>query len=139
MLNLGWIAFGGYLIYVLILEYRLLSKHCVNCYYWGKTCGFGKGRVSSWFFRKGEASKFCAKEFNWKDMIPDLLVALIPLIIGIVYIIIAFNILQLTAILLIIGLSSVGNGFVRGSLTCKYCKQREMGCPAEQLFTKTDK
>jgi hypothetical protein len=26
---------------------------------------------------------------------------------------------------------------VRGQLACKYCKQRELGCPAEQLFSKT--
>jgi len=24
----------------------------------------------------------------------------------------------------------------RGSLTCKYCQQRELGCPADLLFTK---
>lgn len=136
MLNLGWIAFGVYLAYILILEYRLLSRHCVNCYYWGKICGFGKGRISSLFFRKGDASKFCAKAFTWKDMIPDLLVAAVPLIVGIVYLIMSFSILQLAAILLIICISSFGNGLVRGSLTCKYCMQRETGCPAEQFFSK---
>ncbi len=39
-----------YLIYILIFELRLIRNHCTNCYYWGKICGFGKGRVSSWFF-----------------------------------------------------------------------------------------
>ncbi|MFH1684097.1 MAG: hypothetical protein ABIA67_04360 [Candidatus Margulisiibacteriota bacterium] len=27
-------------------------------------------------------------------------------------------------------------GYLRGSLACKFCKQRELGCPAEQLFSK---
>lgn len=139
MLNLGWIAFGVYLVYILFLEYRLLSKHCVNCYYWGKICGFGKGRISSWFFRKGEISKFCAKEFTWKNMIPDLLVSLIPFIIGIVFLFIAFNVIELIAVLLLLGLSSAGNSFIRGSLTCKYCKQRELGCLAEKLFSKAER
>jgi hypothetical protein len=25
---------------------------------------------------------------------------------------------------------------VRGQLACRYCKQREIGCPAAQLFNK---
>jgi hypothetical protein len=36
-------------------------------------------------------------------------------------------------------LTFIGNGLVRGSLACKYCKQREIGCPAEQLFNKKKK
>jgi hypothetical protein len=138
MLQLGWIALMVYLGYVFYLEYRLLSKHCVHCYYWGKLCAFGKGRVSSWFFRKGDISKFCAKEFTWKDMIPDLLVSLVPLIVGVVFLIIEFNIIILIALLLLIGLSTAGNGFIRGSLACKFCKQRELGCLAEKLFNKTN-
>jgi hypothetical protein len=136
VLRLGWIAVTLYLAFILFLEYRLLSKHCVNCYYWGKVCGFGKGRISFWFFKKGDVSKFCAKEMTWKDMIPDLLVSLVPFIIGIVYLIISFDIILLIAVLLLVVLSTAGNGFIRGSLTCKYCKQKELGCPAESLFNK---
>lgn len=139
MLQLGWIAVVGYLVFILILEYRLLSKHCVNCYYWGKICGFGKGKISSRFFKKGDVSKFCAKEFTWKDMIPDLMISLVPVVVGIVFLIISFNIILLVAVLLLVALSTAGNGFIRGSLTCKYCKQREFGCPAEELFSKKDK
>jgi hypothetical protein len=28
---------------------------------------------------------------------------------------------------------------IRGSIACKYCKQRELGCPAEQMFAKKKK
>lgn len=31
-------------------------------------------------------------------------------------------------------LSSMGNAIVRGSFVCKYCRQREIGCPAQELF-----
>lgn len=125
-----------YLAYILILEYRLIRYHCVNCYYWGKTCGFGKGRISSMFFKRGDLSRFCAKDMSWKDMIPDLLVTLIPLVTGIVLLIIKFDGVLLLAILILIGLTTVGNGFIRGHLTCKYCKQKELGCPAYSLFNK---
>ena len=41
-----------YLIYVLVLEFRLVHGHCVNCYYYGKYCAFGRGKMSSLFFKK---------------------------------------------------------------------------------------
>jgi hypothetical protein len=135
-LRLGWIAAVLYLVFILALELRLISKHCVNCYYWGKTCGFGQGRLSSLFFKRGDPSKFCENKMSWKDMIPDLLVSLVPLIIGIVLMIIKFDFILLFASVILIVLTTSGNGFIRGNLTCKYCKQRELGCPAEKLFSK---
>ena len=135
-LSLSWIAAILYLVFIMALEFRLLSKHCVNCYYWGKTCGFGKGRLSSLFFKRGDPSKFCEKSFTWKDMIPDLLVFLIPLLTAIALMIIKFNLILLFAAIILIALTTIGNGFIRGNLTCKYCKQREIGCLAEQLFSK---
>jgi len=125
-----------YLLYILIFEYRLIKNHCTKCFYWGKTCGFGKGRLSSWIFKKGDISKFCIKDMTWKNMIPDILISLIPLIIGIILLILKFNFILLFALLLLILLTTIGNGFIRGTLTCKYCKQRELGCPAEMLFNK---
>jgi hypothetical protein len=136
LLHLGWIISSLYLCYVLILEYRILSTHCVDCYYWGKTCGFGKGRISSLFFKKGDLSKFCNNKMTWKEMIPDLFVSLIPLVTGIVLMIIKFDFVILSAVVLIILMTTIGNGFIRGTLTCRYCKQRETGCPAEKLFNK---
>jgi hypothetical protein len=69
-------------------------------------------------------------------MIPNLLVSLIPVGVGIYLLIADFGWLMLIAILLIILLTTSGNGFIRGRLTCKYCRQRELGCPAEKLFDK---
>jgi hypothetical protein len=136
MLRTGWIVASLYLIFILTLEFRLLSRHCVDCYYWGKTCGFGKGRISSWLFKKGDSSKFCNNKMTWKDMIPDLLVSLIPLVTAIVLMIIKFDFVILFSVVLLVILSTTGNGFIRGKLTCRFCKQRESGCPADKLFNK---
>jgi hypothetical protein len=125
-----------YLIYILLFEYRLLRYHCTNCFYWGKVCGFGKGRLSSWFFKKGDALKFCLHEMSWKDIIPDLLISLVPFIAGIVFLIIKFDFLIMSALILLTSLTTKGNGFIRGKLTCRYCKQQELGCPADKLFNK---
>ena len=134
--RLGWSYAFLYILYMLYFEYRLISRHCVNCYYWGKTCGFGKGRLSALIFKKGESSKFCMKAMTWKDLIPDMLITLIPLIIGIVLLILKFSFVLLAALLLLVLLTTFGNGFIRGNLTCKYCKQYELGCPAASLFNK---
>ncbi len=42
-----------YVIFILILESRLTGRHCVDCYYYGKTCAFGKGFLSSLLFPGG--------------------------------------------------------------------------------------
>lgn len=136
MMQAGWIVAIIYLAFILTFEIRLISRHCINCFYWGKLCGFGKGWISSMFFKKGDPLKFCEKNFSWKDMIPDLLISLVPLIIGIVLLIIKFNFIILSAMAILIVLATFGNGFIRGSLTCRHCNQRELGCPAEELFRK---
>jgi hypothetical protein len=128
-----------YLVFILLLEYRLISSHCVNCFYWGKTCGFGKGKVSALFFKMGDSAKFCSRKMTWKDMIPDLLVSLIPFTFGIILLIISFDIIILGALILMAVLSTAGNSYIRGSLTCRNCRQRELGCPAEELFRASGK
>ena len=138
MYALSWIAATGFLIYIIGLEIRLLSRHCVNCYYYGKVCGFGRGLISSLFFRAGDPDNFCEKSFGWKDLVPDMLITLIPLITGLILIFFRFSILLLICILVIVGLTSAGNSYVRGSITCKFCKQRITGCPAEKLFSKKE-
>src|SRR5512136_622981 len=63
-----------YILCIILLEFRLLGGHCTDCYYYGKTCAFGKGRLSSRFFRKGDPGKFSRMKITWKDIVPDFLV-----------------------------------------------------------------
>ena len=35
---------------------------------------------------------------------------------------------------ILVALASGGTAFIRGSLLCKYCEQRKIGCPAAKLF-----
>lgn len=135
MSSLGWITAGFYLIYIMALEFRLIRYHCTDCYYYGKVCGFGKGSISAWFFKKGNGAGFCNHEMTWKEMIPDILVSVVPIIAGIISMIIYFKFTVLAAVILLFLLTTIGNSFVRGSIVCKYCKQREIGCPAERLFS----
>ena len=130
----GWL----YLLLCLIVEVRVMRISCIHCYYYGKLCGLGRGKLASLFFGKGDPKKFLEKTITWKDIIPDLLVSLIPFLIGIYILFNDFNWSMLILIVILLLLSTFGNGFVRTNFACKYCKQRELGCPAEKLFRKDE-
>ncbi|UCD08347.1 MAG: hypothetical protein JSU79_08295 [Dehalococcoidales bacterium] len=136
MFRTGWIWMGLYILYIILMEIRLLRGSCPGCYYYGKICAFGKGRLACLVAKKGSPNVFTDVTMNWKSLIPDMLVTVIPLVAAIVLMIIDFHWIILALMLIIILLTSVGNGFVRGSLACKYCRQRELGCPAEKLFNR---
>ena len=129
-----------YLMYCLWIELRILRFSCVNCYYYGKTCGLGRGKLCALFFEKGSPEKFAAKEISWKDLMPDFMVLIFPLAGGIIVLIRDFSWLILALMVVLFMLSMGGNAVLRGSLACKYCKQKELtGCPAERLFNKKTK
>ncbi len=132
--GIWWAA--GYLLYCAGLELRLLRCSCVNCCYFGKLCAFGKGKLCARLFKKGDPQKFAEDQVKWLDLLPDFLVLIFPLIGGIVLLVTAFDWVILALLVVLLGLSTGGNAFVRGSFACKYCKQRELGCPAEKLFNK---
>jgi hypothetical protein len=128
-----WMS-GLYLLYCLGLELRLLQGHCVDCYYYGKICGFGKGRLCAWLFKQGNPQEFAKIEISWASMLPDFVVLIWPVLGGIILLVLDFTWLLTGILLLLIVLSLSGNAVVRGSLACKYCRQRELGCPAAMLF-----
>jgi hypothetical protein len=135
--TLFWVL--GYVIFILLLEFRLLSGHCVDCYYYGKTCAFGKGRLSSLFFARGNPKNFSGMTLTWQDVVPDFLVFMIPVLAGIVLLIQKFTWTVLALVIALLLLGFLGNALVRVRLACRYCRQREIGCPAEQLFGKNGK
>lgn len=132
----GAVWFWLYILFCLFQEFRVMRMSCIYCYYYGKLCGLGKGRIAALFFKKGDPKKFLEKKITWKDLIPDLLVSLIPFLAGIYLLIVGFNWLMLCLVAALFLLTTAGNGFVRGNIACKYCKQRKLGCPAEKLFSK---
>ena len=134
--RLGIIWLILYLSYILILEIRLIRSHCVSCHYYGKFCAFGKGKLSALFFKKSNPKEFMKNDMTWKDILPDLLTSLIPFVAGIILLMLNFSWLVLFSVILLAILTTAGNGFVRKTLACKFCKQKKLGCPAEQLFNK---
>jgi len=132
--GLGILFSALYLLYCLFLEIRLLKEGCVNCYYYGKLCGFGKGKISASLFKKGNPNKFNEREISWINILPDFMVSVFPIVGGVILLFGDFSWIIVVLIIIIIILSTGGTAFIRGSLACRYCKQREIGCPAERLF-----
>ena len=125
------VAFFAYCIW---MEIRLLRGSCVNCYYYGSRCAFGKGKICALIFPKRNRANLTAHKFTWKNLIPDFLVLVLPLLAGIVSLIQHFSVVMLLAMVVITLLATWGNAMVRGSLACAHCAQRELGCQAAQFF-----
>lgn len=127
-------AVGGYLVYCLWAESRVLRMSCVNCYYYGKWCGLGRGKVCAWLFDRGDPARFASRTISWWDIVPDFFVSLLPFVAGIILLIEGWSWVLLALLVALVALTFGGNAFVRGSCLCNHCKQRELGCPAEKLF-----
>jgi hypothetical protein len=128
-----WAA-AAYLLYCLWVEATVLMRSCVNCYYYGKVCGLGKGKLCFLLRRRGDPQEFASKDVTWLSMLPDFLVFLVPAVSGIILLVKSFSWQLLAIVAALFVLSLGGNALVRGTFACKYCKQREIGCPAEKLF-----
>ena len=122
-------------LYCAWIELRILRHSCRHCWYYDKVCGLGRGRICSLLFKKGDPGRFTASVVNWSDLVPDFLVTLLPLIAGIIVSIREFRWLIPVLMAALLLLSFVGNAIVRGTFVCKYCKQKQLGCPAERLFS----
>lgn len=133
-----WVGFFVlYVVYCFWCEKRVLRKSCINCYYYGKRCCFGRGKLCSWIFKKGNAREFIKTKISWIHILPDFLVAIFPIIGAVALLIINFSWSILILIIILIILFFVGTPAIRG-YSCAHCKQRRLGCPAEQLFNKKE-
>ncbi len=80
------------------------------------------------------------KEISFKDLIPQLLVVLIPLIIGIALLVsTGFDVLILTAMIYPVFSWVCLNNVIYGKLACKHCKQGTICCQALKFFAKKKK
>jgi hypothetical protein len=138
VVRLGWGFLAAYLLLLVNLEVHQLAKGCVHCVYYGRACFSGKGVVAAWLFKRGDPSRFASGEASWLSLLPDMLVVLIPLGIGLFLSMRRFDWVLLSLIVGLLILAFPGNGFVRGGLACCHCRQRELGCPAEELFRRRD-
>jgi hypothetical protein len=132
----GLLAAALYLGFCVFAEVSVLRGSCRHCYYYGKVCAFGRGRLCAALYPRGEPERFVCREPSLRDILPDILVAAIPVVGGVVLLVLDFDWALLLAVVAFVVIATVGTGVVRGRLACAHCAQRELGCPAEQLFAK---
>ncbi len=129
-----WAA-GIFLIYCLALEVRLMLVSCVDCCYYGRRCFSGKGLIVAMLFSGRDPERFARTEITFKDIIPDFAVGLVPLLVGLGLLVVrGLSWYVGVLVLLLAALAFPVTGWVRSTLACPHCKQREIGCPAQKLF-----
>jgi len=126
-----------YIAYLLFLEFRLYRESCVSCYYYGKLCAFGKGKIAARFFEVGDPNKFFEKELSPSDMIPQFLALIFPMAAGIILLFRTFSWEIFALMLLPPAIWFLGNPIIYGKLACPHCKQGRICCPANEFFSKT--
>lgn len=125
------VVYAAYCGYV---EVAVMRGSCRHCHYYGRWCALGRGRLCSLLFQKGDPQRFLDRSVTLRDLIPDLLVSVIPLAGGVVSLVVGFDWGTLAGMMLLVLLATAGTGLVRGRLACRHCAQRELGCPAQELF-----
>jgi hypothetical protein len=133
-----WLALI-FIVFMIYLETSIYREGCVNCYYYGRVCAFGRGKIAKVFLKKGNAKKFCEKEVGFKDFIPYSIANFIPLIAGIYLLILDFRWWILAIALWPLIVLFFGNPILFGELACKNCRQAEICCPVCQFFMKREK
>ena len=142
--SIGVIILGGfgiifsilYLFYCLGVELLVILRSCKNCWYYGRICGFGKGKIAPLFVNECDTKKFADRDISMLHMIPDFMVVIIPLVGGVILLILDFSIVIIFLMIILAVLFFGGTAFIRGTFACKYCKQKYIGCPAYTIFNK---
>jgi hypothetical protein len=128
-----------YLVYCAAVEVNVMYRSCRSCVYYGKRCAFGRGWLAARLFTPGDPVSFSNRDVSALTLIPDFLVTIIPVVGGLVSLFFAFSWLTLALIIIFLVVFLTGTATVRGRVACKYCAQREHGCPANDMFNKPKK
>jgi hypothetical protein len=126
---------GLYLILAVLTLVVSMKLRCTHCYYLGKYCNFGLGKVADIFFSKGDPEEFSnprkvnvTATFSFGTM-------LIPIFVGVIIFITNINLFNLGLVVGYILIGIAPNFLVRGNF-CEKCMQGELGCPAYERMKK---
>ena len=137
-----WIALGAtacwfflpligliYVVFALVMVFIVLRKLvCPNCYYHGKCCHMGWGKLSSLLFKEGNIEDFPTSIGLKVAPLTYGLLTLIPLILIVISIFQEFLVSTKVIILVILLAISFYSGTVGRKKACVVCKMRLI-CP----------
>lgn len=126
-----------YVAFIVFLEGSVCREGCRNCYYYGKLCAFGRGKIAGLILKRGDPREFSKRELGWKDFVPQILVVLIPLIAGIAIMVSrGFDVWILCAMIYPLLSWFCLNPWIYGNIACAHCRQGRKCCPALRFFSK---
>lgn len=138
LLMLAWIGLGTascyflnhiaawiFLAVALLLVFVVLRKLvCTNCYYYGKRCASGWGKLSALMFKQGDIEQF--NDSVGVKLAPAIygLLTLVPLVLGTIAAVRDFSVAKVIvlAALLLLGFYS---GAISRKKSCSQCKMRD--------------
>ncbi len=122
----------GLAVLTLIVSMKL---RCTHCYYLGKYCNFGLGKLASFLFSKGDPSEFSDSKKVGITAIMSFGTMLIPVVVGLLLLVINLSIGTLGLLIGYILIGIVPNFLIRGDL-CEKCMQGDLGCPSYDRMLK---
>lgn len=136
LLRIHFAAAILYLGYCAVIQVNVMRRSCRSCYYYGKNCAFGIGVLCARLFTRQDPASFVNRDVSALTLVPEFLVVIIPVLAGLVSTVLSFSWLYLGVVLAFLLFFLIGTAAVRGIAACKYCRQRELGCPAVQMFSR---
>ncbi len=128
-----------YLAVAIIMVFLVLRKLvCTNCYYYGKWCPIGWGKLSALFFKQGSIDKFSTNIGVKLAPATYGLLTLIPLILVIVSLIQEFSVPKLVVLILLL-MVGFYSGTISRKKSCINCKMRLIcpGCVVKEIAVQT--
>ncbi|OQX20971.1 MAG: hypothetical protein BWK75_04200 [Candidatus Altiarchaeales archaeon A3] len=117
-----------YFAFAIMMVFVVLRKLvCTNCYYYGKRCSIGWGKLSALFFKKGDIEKFSTSIGIKLAPLTYGLLTLVPIVLIIISIIQEFTIPKITVMIFLL-LISFYSGAISRKKSCENCKMRLI-CP----------
>jgi len=121
---IAWVYLGAALLMVFVVLRRLV---CVNCYYYGRWCPTGWGRLSALLFKQGDIEKFGGSPGLKLAPVTYGLLTLVPLVLGTISAVRDFAAIKpvVLAAILVIGFYS---GSIGRKKACARCRMK-LCCP----------
>ena len=125
---IAWI----YLAFAIIMVGVILRKLvCTNCYYYGRWCSTGWGKLSALLFKQGNMENFDTSIGIKLAPLTYGLLTLIPLICIVISMVQGFTVPKIVVLVLLL-LVAFYSGFVRRKKVCANCKMK-LVCPGSAV------
>lgn len=121
------IAWAFLAIAVIMVYFVLRKMACTNCYYYGKLCPIGWGKLSAWLFGPGDIREFSTCAAIKVAPATYGLLTLIPLVLCVVALVREFTPARITVLALLLAVGAY-SGTIGRRQSCTTCKMKLM-CP----------